>query len=167
MLFFNNDIPKCISLSLICALSIALLKQDETSNNVTRSCSKSMATIDTRYQQYAPILQYRGLVPLLYYTHIIGTTSVPSFYRFIEASHANNQVVEELRLEMTIVTIIHYHIDHSQLGEVVINNCKSLVVYYPFESYTISDGDCNNIPSPNLIIFHNDFYIISMMTLSR
>ena len=60
-----------------------------------------MATIDTRYQQYAPILQYRGLVPLLYYTHIIGTTSVPSFYRFIEASHANNQVVEELRLEMT------------------------------------------------------------------
>ena len=67
VLFFNNDIPKCISLSLICALSIALLKQDEneTSNNVTRSCSKSMATIDTRYQQYAPILQYRGLVPLL------------------------------------------------------------------------------------------------------
>ena len=65
MCSFSNDIPKCISLSLICALSIALLKQDETSNNVTRSCSKSMATIDTRYQQYAPILQYRGLVPLL------------------------------------------------------------------------------------------------------
>lgn len=50
----------------LCALSIALLKQDETSNNVSRSCSKSMATIDTRYQQYAPIiLQYRGLAPLL------------------------------------------------------------------------------------------------------